>query len=349
MRLKDVRRIGIFKLRNIGDVLMITPALRALRETYPAARITVVVNAFTAAMLENNPHIDHVLVYDRSLRKRPWARCVHEWQLFRAIRGARFDLTLDYTSGDRAARYSWGSGARVRIAYKNWQWTKWSWQKWAYTDLISMPEGPVHEVEKHLALLEPFGIQSTDKRLCLVTSSESKKWAETVVAPYKPGRIVHLHPMARWLFKCWDDAKMAEVIDWLELEIKAKVFITADTEGDEAARVAAILSRCKSAPVVLAGKTTLSQLAALSEQANCFVGVDTAPMHIAAAVGTPVVALFGPSGVDSWRPWCARQITLNKPCPCNQTGTKTCDWNGVRDCLQAITVDEVKAAVLNFL
>jgi heptosyltransferase-3 len=349
IKLGDVRSIGVFKIRNIGDVLMITPALRALRECCPDAKITVIVNSFAAPMLENNPHIDLVLVYDRSFRKRPWAGFLHEWRIAREIRKARFDLTVSYTFGERSARYCWLSGARNRVAFKQWNWNKWSWQSHAYTDLLPVPAEPLHEVEKHLWLLEQFGIRSKDKSLCLLTGPEADQWAEQLVAPYKPGKVVHIHPMARWLFKCWDDAKMAAVIDWLELEIKAKVFVTADGEGDEVARVGAIMSHCKSSPVILAGKTTLAQLAALSRQADCFLGVDTAPMHIAAAVGTPVVALFGPTGVESWRPWCARQITLHKPCPCNQLKKQVCDWSGVRDCMQAITVAEVKAALETFL
>jgi len=349
MKLNDVRRIGVFKIRNIGDVLMITPALRALRESYPGAQITVIVNSFAAPMLENNPHIDRVLVYDRSLCKRPWARFVQELHLAREIRRARFDLTIDYTSGDRTVKYCWLSGARTRVAYKNWQWKKWNWRNYAYTHLMQMPKGDMHEVGKHLWLLEQFGIRSEDKSLCLLTSREAQDWAKQLAAPYKPRKIVHIHPMARWLFKCWDDAKMAAVIDWLELEIKAKVFLTADAEGDEVARVSAIANHCKSSPVILAGKTTLAQLAALSEQADCFLGMDTAPMHIAAAVGTPVVALFGPTGVNSWHPWCDRQIALHKPCPCNQQKKQVCDWSGVRDCMQAITVAEVKAALESYL
>jgi len=344
-----VRNIGVFKIRNIGDVLMITPALRALRESYPDAKITAVVNSFAAPVLENNPHIDRVLVYDRSPGKSKWAGLVQELRLLREIRRARFDLTVSYTFGERAARYCWLSGARHRIAFKKWNWNQWSWQSYAYTDLLPVPAGFMHEVEWHLWLLEQFDIRSQDKSLCLRTGPEARQWAEQLVAPYRPGKIVHIHPMARWLFKCWDDAKMAAVIDWLELETGAKVFLTADREGDEMARADAIVKLCKSHPVVLAGKTTLTQLAALSGQADCFLGVDTAPMHIAAAVGTPVIGLFGPTGTESWRPWSDRQITLSKPCPCNLEKKQVCDWSGVRACMQAITVEEVKAALQTFL
>jgi heptosyltransferase-3 len=350
MDLDGIRNIGVFKFRNIGDVLMITPALRSLRERFPTARITVGVNSSTDAMLENNPHIDHVLVYDRSLRgARNWfRRLMHELGLCWSVRRARFDLTIDYTSGDRPAWYSLLSGAPRRVSY-TWPLLKKPFQRRFYTHLIPDPLGPMHEVERHLFLLEQLGIHTRDTSLCLRTSQAAQSWARDLLAPHRPKKIVHVHPVARWLFKCWDDRKMAAVIDWLEMEKGAKVFLTGDAEEDEIQRTNAILAFCKSRPVVLTGRITLSQLAALSEQSDCFLGVDTAPMHIAAAVGIPVVALFGPSGPATWHPWCERQITLHKPCRCNELRRQDCDWSGVRDCLQAITIDEVKAALDQFI
>src|SRR5271168_2090638 len=104
MELQNVRRLAVFKMRNIGDVLMITPVLRALRETFPQARITVVVNSGTEPMLANNPDVDEILVFERSKRKRSLARRFrHELSFARELYKRRFDLTIGFTEGDRAA------------------------------------------------------------------------------------------------------------------------------------------------------------------------------------------------------------------------------------------------------
>src|SRR5271156_955493 len=109
MELQNVRRLAVFKLRNIGDVLMITPILRALRETFPDARITAVVNAGTEAMLANNPHVDEVLAYQRG------GGFWKELAFARELRRRRFDLTIGFTEGQRTAWYSRLCGARYRV------------------------------------------------------------------------------------------------------------------------------------------------------------------------------------------------------------------------------------------
>lgn len=347
--LSNVRRIGVFKFRNIGDVLMITPALRALRERFPAAEITVAVNSVTDGMLHGNPHIDRVLTYERHRKKSAlFSRIAYELKFAKMIRRSRFDLTVDFTSGDRPAGYSFISGAGVRLAFRDWQ-GRFNWRNRAYTAAFVAPRTPLHEVERHLLLLNHIGIPSTDKRLCLVVDPAAREWATKTLQPQRPRKIVHIHPVARWLFKCWDDRKMAAIIDWLQQEKKAAVVVTSSDNPRELAKTDGIASLCQIPPVILSGPVSLLQLAALSEQADCFFGVDTAPMHIAAAVGTPAVALFGPTNPESWRPWCERQITLRKECRCDRAGRQDCDWSKVRDCLQQITVAEAQAALSKFL
>lgn len=344
-----VRRIGVFKFRNIGDVLMITPSLRALRESFPNARITAAVNAVTDAMLQGNPHLDRILVYDRTSRKQSLpAQLIEEFRFFREIRRSRFDLTIDFTSGDRPAGYSLLSGAGCRLGFRTWQ-VGWNWRNRAYTRRIPYPRERMHEVERHQLLLDLIGIRRSDPSLVLRVDESARRWAEEIVRPMRPARVVHLHPVARWLFKCWDDARMAAVIDWLELEKGARVVVTGSDNANEMAKTENIVRSCRSRPLVLSGRTTLGQVAAISSLADCFFGVDTAPMHAAAAVGTPVVCLFGPTDPRRWHPWCKKQVTLHKGCPC-EAGTKPrCEKSRVQDCLMAITVEDAKAALAQFL
>jgi heptosyltransferase-3 len=170
-----------------------------------------------------------------------------------------------------------------------------------------------------------------------------------LISPHKPKPVVHVHPVARWLFKCWNNEKMAAVIDWLELERGARVIVTSSADPRELERTRAIIAQCRSQPVLLAGQVSLGQMVALSEQADCFLGVDTAPMHIAAAVGAPVVALFGPTSTVAWRPWCERQVTLHKACQCQEQGKDLCPADKIRQCMESVSVEEAQSALAQFL
>jgi ADP-heptose:LPS heptosyltransferase len=187
--------------------------------------------------------------------------------------------------------------------------------------------------------------------LCLVLPEETRAWARKELEPLRPAKIVHVHPVARWLRKCWNDDSMARVIDWLQLERGARVVVTTGPIPRERERAQSIVGRCKTRPLFFDGTCTLTQLGAITAESDCFLGVDTAPMHIAAAVGKPVIALFGPTGADEWRPWRARGKTLRHPCLCRGKVQKPCDPdpNVPRLCMEAITVEEVQAALDEFL
>jgi heptosyltransferase-3 len=207
----------------------------------------------------------------------------------------------------------------------------------------------MHEVEKHAWLLRQVGVSGGDGALCLKTDSTAEAWARALIKTLQPGKVVHVHPVSRWLFKCWEDSSMAAVIDWLQDERKAQVIVSTSDNPRERERAQQIIARCRTTPTVLDGNVSLEQLTALSAQTDCFFGVDTAPMHIAAAVGTPTVALFGPSNPAHWHPWSKNQITLSKECACRTSGGQVCDWTQTRACLAAITVEEAQRALDQFL
>ena len=338
MELQNVRRLAVFKLRNIGDVLMITPVLRALRETFPEARITAVVNSGTEAMLAHNPHVDEVLVHRRDGLL--WDGLAFAGEL----RRRRFDLTIGFTEGQRTAWYSLLCGARYRLGVDKTRGNK----TWAY-NIPLYPVGNMHEVETHFAMLANAGVELRDPKpgpLCLVVPEEMRAWARERIAPLRPARVVHVHPVSRWLWKCWDNASMAAVIDWLQAERGARVVMTSGPAEKERETARAILALCRTSPLFFDGNLSLEQTAALSAEADGYFGVDTAPMHMAAAVGVPVVALFGPTHAENWGPWTPLGRVLAKPCVCNDPHSgQRCDWTRTRACLAAITVPEAQAAL----
>lgn len=350
MELQNIRRIAVFKMRNIGDVLMITPALRALRETFPDAHITVVVNSGTEAMLAHNPHIDDVLVYPREAGKEHPSllhRLRTELRFLRELRRRHFDLTIGFTDGDRIAWSSFFSGARYRLGSAHGTRGKYDPRTLIYNLPAPFFSPAMHEVEKHFYILEKGGLVLKSRQpgpLCLIVPDDLRAWARQELGPRTAGPVIHVHPVARWLWKCWRSDSMAEVIDWLQSERGARVVMTTGPVARERERAQEIVALCRTKPLFYDGNLSLSQIAAISAESDLFFGVDTAPMHIAAAVGTPVIALFGPTLSGAWQPWTDRKCVLAHPCACHKTRTQECDWSQVRACLAAITPAEAKAA-----
>ena len=347
MELQNIKRLAVIKMRNIGDVLIITPLLRALREEFPLAEITVVVNSGTEAMLAHNPHIKDVMVYQRGGGGRGlFRRLAYELKFAWKLRKRKFDMTIGMTDGDRSAWYSLFAGAPHRFGQANYAWkSKLDPRIYAYNH-PARAEGNMHEVLKHFSLLERAGLKLNEPgTLCLVVPEESRAWARADLAGLRPAKIVHVHPVSRWLWKCWSSAKMAEVIDWLQAERGARVVMTSGPAEKERHLAQEIAGLCRTQPLLHNGDLSLSQIAALSAESDGYFGVDTAPMHMAAAVGVPVIALFGPTYPKNWGPWTPQAQVLQHPCTCNETGTRACDWNQVRACMAAITVPEAQAAL----
>jgi heptosyltransferase-3 len=348
MELQNIKRLAVFKMRNIGDVLIITPLLRALREAFPSARITVIVNSGTEAMLANNPHIDEVMVYQRGGGGRgPLARLVYELGFAMELRKRRFDLTFGMTDGDRSAWYSLVAGAKHRYgqAHKSWHW-KLDPRTNAYNHPTRPGQESVHEVVKHFNLLERAGLKLNEPGpLCLVVPGDLRTWAHAELASLRPAKIVHVHPVSRWLWKRWSSAQMAEVIDWLQTERGARVVVTSGPAEQERQLAQEIVRLCRTQPLFYDGNLSLSQIAALCAESDGYFGIDTAPMHMAAAVGVPVVALFGPTHPENWGPWTPLAQVLQHSCICNETASEACDWKQLRACMAAITVPEAQAAL----
>ena len=167
------------------------------------------------------------------------------------------------------------------------------------------------------------------------------------------GAFVQCHPGSRWLFKCWPAASTAALLDRIAADGHTVVLTGAPDERERALVgevLAAIAPATRSRVIDLAGALSLSELAALTARARAFIGVDSAPMHIAAAVGTPVVALFGPSGEHEWGPWRVRaEVVVSASHPCRPCGIDGCGGGKVSECLSTLPVERVHAAFARVL
>lgn len=338
-------RILVIKLKHIGDVLLTTPVFTALKEAWPDSRVSALVRQGTEAMLTDNPYLDEVLIVERHPH-RCWSPLTFAW----GLRQRRFDLVFELSGGDRGAVYSWVTGAPVRVGFDHPQ--RQGWQRWgAFTQLLPPPPVHWHTVEQNLSAIRALGLKPRDTDLKFFWNGRVEHRVQELLARHQlPAQgFVLIHPAARWLFKTWTAAGYAGVIEALQHDYRCPVVLTAAPQARELALVADIVRQVATPPVNLAGRLTLKELGALIAQARLFLGVDSAPMHLAAAVGTPTVALFGPTGDYNWRPWGKGHIVVKKDWDCQPCGRDGCEGTKVSRCLTELTPAEVLAGVAQVL
>ncbi len=344
IRGKPIERILLIRLRNIGDVLLMVPTVRAFREAFPKAYLAALVNAGTEEMLTGNPLLNEVLTFDPAWKTLPLReRVTQETKFAWKVRRRRFQLAINMTEGDRGAFLCLASGARMKVGMYERDSSFW-WKKRVFDSLVRIPDRKSHMVEQMLEIPRTLGLEPIEKKVDIFYSLEDGREIEKFLASHGVGpgdAVVHVHPTSRWLFKCWRDEGMAEVVDALEGTGRFRVILTGGKEQKELRKIDRILSFCRTRPVSLAGKISLKQMAALSRRSKLFIGVDTAPMHIAAAVGTPVLALFGPSGEFNWGPWGDGHVVIKKDWECRPCGKDGCEGSKRSRCLEEISGGEV--------
>jgi len=336
-----IRRVLVTKLRHHGDVLLASPVLGALKRHLPLAEIDALVYQDTRDMLSGHPALSrlHLLAKGGSLRE--------EWRLLQALRSRRYDLMVHLTSSARGAWLARVLRPAVSVApnhpgrlYRN-----------SFTHLYPHANAR-HMVECNLDALRRIGLwpEEADKKLVLVAGADAERGAEKHLRDLglEAGKFILIHPTSRWQFKCWPEEKVAELALGLA-ERGFPLLFTSGPDAQETGMIQRILARLPFPAPSLAGRLTLKELAALTARARLFIGMDSAPMHIAAAVGTPVVVLFGPSGANIWGPWQvpARVITSDHSCrPCGLDG---CGGSKRSDCLEIIPSARVLDAALELL
>ncbi len=341
---RRVRRALVTKLRHHGDVLLASPVFTALKRAAPEAEIDALVYAETAPMLSGHPAIARLHAIDRQWKKVGIAgQAAAEWALLSELRARRYDLVVHLTEHPRGAWLARLSGAAHAVSLQRpgrfWQ--------GSFSHLYRLVPRR-HTVERNLDALRRIGIavEEADKALVLVPGAAAEAAIDTLLAArgLAAQHFVHLHPASRWLFKCWPAEKVGDLVDRLA-EHGLPVVLTAAPDERERALVDAVVAAARSPVVNLAGQLSLKELAALAARARLFVGVDSAPMHIAAAMGTPSVALFGPSGETEWGPWrVASRVIVSSEHACRPCGQDGCAGSKVSDCLTTLSVDRVFAA-----
>ncbi len=364
-----MKKVLVIKSRNIGDVLLTGPLCSSIKQAHFENEVTVAVKQGTEPMLCNHPHVDRVLTFpERGGDESKLSFIMRQWKWYRKIKKLGFDFAINTTEGDRGAITAWLSGAKNRIGLINDK-NKTRWNHYLYTELRVLNQKMMHTVIRNIEL-RPKGMP-TYHRVHLGISDQAQNVVEkilknTVYDETKP--IIHIHPVSRWFFKCWTDDGMAKVIDYLQCNWQCQIAVTSGPNDKEKQKLEKILTLCKSKPINLGGKLTLDQMIALTSKAKLFFGVDTAPMHMAAALDVPVIAIFGPSGAYEWGPWPndwnGNEITpysqrngdqqnyphtiLQQERDCIPCGKDGCDGSKRSDCLETLrselvikTIDKV--------
>ncbi|WP_213716147.1 lipopolysaccharide core heptosyltransferase RfaQ [Cedecea lapagei] len=299
------KRILVIKMRFHGDMLLTTPVISTLKRNYPEAKIDVLQYQDTLPILSGNPEIN--ARYGISNKGVKTGKKISNFlSLIRRLRSNHYDLIVNLTDQRSVAWMVRCLGPAVKISqdYAHRQSSFW---KKSFTHLA--PVVGKHVVEASLSVLSPLGITDFFTETTLYyTQADWQKIREVLDVESVADKYVVIQPTARQLFKCWDNDKFSQIIDYLQDE-GFPVVLTSGPGRDDLACVNEIAQGCKITPVVaLAGKTTFPELGALIDHAALFIGVDSAPGHIAAAVKTPVISLFGATDHVYWRPW-TEQIT----------------------------------------
>lgn len=346
---RHVRRALVIKLRHHGDVLLSSPVFTVLKKHAPEVEIDALVYRDTVEMLSGHPAISQIHSIDRAWKDLgPFARLAQEWRLLARLRSRRYDLLVHLTEHPRGAWLKRFLGARYGVAPADDAKGRF-WEK-SFSHLYRYPKVSRHRVETNLDALRRIGIYPPpeERALTLVPGAQAEAAADALLAHHglRAKEFIHLHPASRWRFKCWPADKTAEMINALAPH---KFVVTAAPDEQELGLVQDILGGVRQPVVNLAGKLTLKQLAALTAKARCFIGVDSAPMHIASAMQTPVVALFGPSGELEWGPWKVAHRVVTSGHPCRPCGLDGCGGGKVSDCLVTLPVARVVDAVNDLL
>jgi heptosyltransferase-3 len=343
--LGECGRALVVKLRHHGDVLLASPVIALLKTRAPSLEVDALVYDDTRPMLEGHPALSQLFFVGRKWRERgALSRLSLERHLLKSLRARRYDLIVHLSEQPRGAWLARLLGPRYSVAPAMPGRGKF----WAnsFTHLYPLVGGNRrHQVELNLDALRRIGVQPgpDERSVTFVPGPDAERRIDQLVGN-EP--FVHLHPASRWTFKCWPAEQNAQLIDRLAVDGHRVVVTSAP---DEVPFVQRIVDQANAKTQNLAGQLTIKELGALTARAKLFIGVDSMPMHLAAAMGTPTLALFGPSGEIEWGPWNVerRVVTTTHTCrPCGQDG---CGGGKVSECLSFLPVDPVHAAARELL
>jgi len=345
-------KILIVKLSAIGDVIHTLPSLNAIRKHYPDAHITWLIEEAASSIVVGHEALNRVIIS----RRKQWIKknfgpaslnnIKEAYQFIKKLRDTEYDLIIDFQgllkSGILVAL---ARGKRKTGFDKGMEHMEHSYI------FLNEPIPPVnmdnHALLRSLMLINALGIKSKEIEYKIPVSDHTRILTDELLERHgikNPGILVAMNPVAKWETKLWDNRKFALLADRLIEKYNASVIFTG-SQSDKST-IENIISCMSQSAVNLAGETTLKTLAALYEKTKFLISTDTGPMHMAAAVGTPVIALFGPTAPWRTGPFGSEHKILRSGLECSPCFKRQCS---TIDCMKQISVEQVLAAANSIL
>ena len=331
----EAKRILVIQLRQVGDVLLTTPAVKVLRENYPDAHISYLTEKGPANLLQGNPHIDKLLIRDRK------GGFFEDVQLIRRLRKGKYDLLIDFFCNPRSGWMSLFSGATHRIAGYH------AGRSWFYTKTPRIQGGTGYAPGDRLALLEAIGVKGDLIPPMLVIPEDARQCIEDFFtnihiskkSERHSGALITIDPTSRRQAKRWIPERYVQLADLLVEKHDARVMFL---WGPGEKEMLEELMKGGKHRHLLAPPTDLMQLSALIEQSDLHIGNCSAPRHIAVAVGTPSLTVMGPTKPENWTYPDPKHQAVQGDAPCLGCQKTVCETH---DCMKTLTVQKVfKAA-----
>ncbi len=337
------KAILLIQLGDIGDVIVSVPCIRALKECFPNAVIVVAVRDKAAGLIRDLPWVDEAISVEKKGRHLIEA-IIYQIRFFTHLRNLHLDLAIDLRMGTRGGIMVFLSGASERIGVYD---SRGTFRNRFFTHLCLPEVMPGRHMAKHcLGLLEQYGISTEDERPELVVSDECAGRVRQLLAGEgvsEDETLIAVQPFSLWAYKDWGISKYAGLIEWIRSRYGVPVLITGSESEREQSDV--ICAKTGGRVYNMAGKTSIGELAGLLKCCGLFIGGDSAGLHIAAAVGTPTVGIYGPSSSEAWAPRGEKHCVVSKDMPCMPCSRKGCSDSGISRCMEELSLEEVIADI----
>ncbi|MDD5596211.1 MAG: lipopolysaccharide heptosyltransferase II, partial [Candidatus Omnitrophica bacterium] len=335
-KVKPFKRILIARTDRIGDVVLSTPVIKAIRENYPHAYIAVLVSPYAKEIVEGNPYLDEVIVYDKDKLQRGLMGSI---KFARLLKKKKFDLALILHPNNRTHLITFFAAIPRRLGYDR-KFHRLLTDKIKHTKQL----GQKHETEYTLDFIRYLGIEPASKSLYMPIKKESEEKVDKLfeeLSILKTDKLLAVHPAASCPSRIWPNDRFAAVADKLIEKYGFKVLILAASKDKALAEE--VKKHMSHQAINLAGETSISMLASVLKRCQLFISNDSGPVHIAAALGTPVISIFGRNqpGLSPlrWAPLGPKARTIHKNVGCVECLAHNC-LKGFA-CLKAIKVEEV--------
>lgn len=338
---KTIERVLVVRLRSIGDTVLATPSLFALKRFLPHAALDILVEDWVAPVLEGHPHVDNVITVAKS-RPASRARVAHR------LRANRYDVVYNLHGGTTATLLTRATGAKHRVGFETYQYARLH-NHLSPSSAALWRRDKTHSAEQQLALLGWTGVPVSDRprtHLAVTPKAAATVTAKLRAAGLSDAPFVVIHPAAAFATKQWSAENFGQVARALSEQRLPIVVITTPNQTDTVEE----LQRHASAPLVSFNDLALPEITALLAQARLFVGNDSGIAHMAAAVETPSVVIFGSSNTAHWQPWVsdapgsAAEIVFEEM-DCQPCHGYFCEKFTQPECILRVPVNRVMAAI----